>query len=126
MKPHVLATAKKMDLKTTVFETEKRIMQRSASDEIANFIKNYHEKMGVEFKLGSRVQKISTENKTRIILDDGQVSDPDFVVIGVGVHAACDIAQEAGIDCNNGILVDETCLTSEENIYAAGDCVSCQ
>ena len=99
-------------------------MQRSASDEIANFIKNYHEKIGVEFKLGSRVQKISTENKTRIILDDGQISDPDFVVIGVGVHAACDIAQEAGIDCNNGILVDETCLTSEENIYAAGDCVS--
>ena len=120
----VAATAKKMDLKTTVFEAEKRIMQRSASDEIANFIKNYHEKMGVEFKLGSRVQKISTENKTRIILDDGQISDPDFVVIGVGVHAACDIAQEAGIDCNNGILVDETCLTSEENIYAAGDCVS--
>ena len=60
----VAATAKKMDLKTTVFEAEKRIMQRSASDEIASFIKNYHEKMGVEFKLGSRVQKILTENKT--------------------------------------------------------------
>jgi len=120
----VAATAKKMDLKTTVFEAEKRIMQRSASDEIASFIKSYHEKMGVEFKLGSRVQKISTENKTKIILDDGQISEPDFVVIGVGVQAACDIAQEAGIDCNNGILVDESCLTSEENIYAAGDCVN--
>ena len=120
----VAATAKKMDLKTTVFEAEKRIMQRSASDEIASFIKSYHEKKGVEFKLGSRVQKISTENKTKIILDDGQISEPDFVVIGVGVQAACDIAQEAGIDCNNGILVDESCLTSEENIYAAGDCVN--
>ena len=120
----VAATAKKMDLKTTVFEAEKRIMQRSASDEIASFIKSYHEKMGVEFKLGSMVQKITTEDGLRIVLNDGQISEPDFVVIGVGVQAACDIAQEAGIDCNNGILVDENCLTSEENIYAAGDCVN--
>lgn len=120
----VAATAKKMDLKTTVFEAEKRIMQRSASDEIASFIKSYHEKMGVEFKLGSLVQKITTEDSLRIVLNDGQISEPDFVVIGVGVQAACDIAQEAGIDCNNGILVDENCLTSEENIYAAGDCVN--
>ena len=120
----VAATAKKMDLKTTLFEAEKRIMQRSASDEIASFIKSYHEKMGVEFKLGSRVQKIMTEDSLRIVLNDGQISEPDFVVIGVGVQAACDIAQEAGIDCDNGILVDENCLTSEENIYAAGDCVN--
>ena len=120
----VAATAKKMDLKTTLFEAEKRIMQRSASDEIASFIKSYHEKMGVEFKLGSLVQKITTEDGLRIVLNDGQISEPDFVVIGVGVQAACDIAQEAGIDCNNGILVDENCLTSEENIYAAGDCVN--
>ena len=120
----VAATAKKMDLKTILFEAEKRIMQRSASDEIASFIKSYHEKMGVEFKLGSLVQKITTEDSLRIVLNDGQISEPDFVVIGVGVQAACDIAQEAGIDCNNGILVDENCLTSEENIYAAGDCVN--
>ena len=120
----VAATAKKMDLKTTVFEAEKRIMQRSASDVIANFIKSYHEKMGVEFKIGLRAQKIMTEDRLRVVLNDGQILDPDFVVIGVGVQAACDIAQEAGIDCNNGILVDENCLTSEENIYAAGDCVS--
>ena len=120
----VAATAKKMDLKTTLFEAEKRIMQRSASDEIASFIKSYHEKMGVEFKLGSLVQKITTEDSLRIVLNDGQISEPDFVVIGVGVQAACDIAQEAGVDCNNGILVDENCLTSEENIYAAGDCVN--
>jgi len=120
----VAATARKMGLETTVLEAEKRIMQRSASDEIANFMKSYHEKMGVVFKLGSRVQKIFTEDRVRIVLDDGQTSEPSFVIVGAGVQAACDIAEEAGIDCNNGILVDENCLTSEENIYAAGDCVN--
>ena len=120
----VAATAKKIGLKTTVFEAEKRIMQRSASDEIASFIKDYHEKMGVDFKLGRRVQEIFAEDEIKIVLDDGQISDTDFVVIGAGVQAACDIAQAAGINCNNGILVDENCLTSEENIYAAGDCVN--
>ena len=43
-------------------------MQRSASDEIANFIKNYHEKMGVEFKLGSRVQKYRQKTKQESFL----------------------------------------------------------
>ena len=53
----VAATAKKKGLQTTVFEAEKRIMQRAASKEIANFIKSYHEKMGVELKLNTIVDR---------------------------------------------------------------------
>ena len=120
----VAATAKKMGLETTIFEAEKRIMQRSASTKIASFIKSYHEKAGVEFKLGARVKQIKTEESVNIALHDGQTTNLDFVVIGVGVQANSKIAQEAGIECNNGILVDENCLTNDENIYAAGDCVN--
>ena len=121
----VAATAKKMGLQTSVFEAEKRIMQRSASKEISNFIKSYHEKMGVEFKLNTIAERIEpTDNGVSISLSDGKCSNPDFVVIGVGVQAASSIAEDAGIDCSNGILVDETCLTNDKNIYAAGDCVN--
>ena len=121
----VAATANKMGLKTTVFEAEKRIMQRSASKEIANFIKNYHEKMGVELKLNTIVERIEPkDHRVNIRLKDGNSSNPDFIVIGVGVQPASSIAEDAGIDCSNGILVDENCQTSDENIYAAGDCTS--
>ena len=121
----VAATAKKMGLKTTVFEAEKRIMQRSASKEIASFIKSYHEKMGVEFKLNTIVERIEPNDKgVRISLKDRNDTNPDFVVIGVGVEPASSIAEDAGIDCSNGILVDENCQTSDENVYAAGDCAN--
>ena len=121
----VAATAKKMGLKTIVFEAEKRIMQRSASKEISNFIKSYHEKMGVEFKLNTIAERIDpTDKGVGISLSDGNSANPDFVVIGVGVQPASSIAEEAGIDCSNGILVDENCQTSDENVYAAGDCAN--
>jgi len=121
----VAATAKKMGLKTTVFEAEKRIMQRSASREIAHFLRSYHEKMGVDFKLKTIANKIDpTEKAIDIYLSDGTIVNPDFVVIGVGVKAESGIAKNAGIKCNNGILVDVNCQTSDPNVYAAGDCVN--
>ena len=121
----VAATAKNMGLQTTVLEAEKRIMQRSVSKEIADFLKHYHEKMGVDFKLNTRAEKIDPTNSgVNIHLDDGKAVNPDFVVIGVGVQAESTIAEDAGIECSNGILVDKNCLTSDPNIYAAGDCVN--
>ena len=121
----VAATAIKMGLQTTVFEAEKRLMQRSASKEIANFVKSYHEKMGVEFKLNTRADQIEPSDKdVSIRLKDGNCANPDFVVIGVGVQAESSIAEDAGIGCSNGILVDENCLTDDKNVYAAGDCVN--
>jgi len=121
----VAASAKKIGLATTVFEAQERIMKRSASKEIAGFLQGYHENMGVKFKLGAAAKKIEpTEESVNISFTNDTISNPDFVVIGVGVQAASSIALEAGIECDNGILVDENCLTSNKNIYAAGDCVN--
>ena len=121
----VAASAKKMGLTTTVFEAQKRIMKRSASKEIATFLQSYHENMGVKFKLGAAAKKIEpTKGSVNISLTNDTINNPDFVVIGVGVQAASSIALEAGIECTDGILVDENCLTSNKNIYAAGDCVN--
>ncbi len=121
----VAATANMMGLKTRVLEAQERVMQRSSSKQISNFIQNYHEKKGVKFKLETTAEKIEPTNQgINIQLSDGQTDKPDFVVIGVGVSASCSIALEAGIECENGILVDESCLTSNKNIYAAGDCAN--
>ena len=121
----VAASAKKMSLATTVFEAQERIMKRSASKEIATFLQDYHENMGVKFKLGTAAKKIEpTKRSVNISFTNNTIDNPDFVVIGVGVQANNKIAIEAEIECENGILVDENCQTSNENIYAAGDCSS--
>jgi 3-phenylpropionate/trans-cinnamate dioxygenase ferredoxin reductase subunit len=121
----VAASAKKMGLATTVFEAQERIMKRSASKEIATFLQGYHENMGVKFKLGIAAKKIEpTERAVNISLTNDAIDNPDFVVIGVGVQANNSIAIEAEIECENGILVDENCQTSNKNVYAAGDCSS--
>ena len=121
----VAASAKKMGLTTTVFEAQERIMKRSASNEIATFLQEYHENMGVNFKLGTAAKEIKpTERSVNISFTDDTIDNPDFVVIGVGVQANNAIAIEAEIECENGILVDENCKTSNENVYAAGDCSS--
>ena len=121
----VAAAAKKMGLSTTVLEAQERIMQRSASQVIAEFLMSHHEKKGVKFQLQAKVEKVEPRRQAvRIQFGEGNESNPDFVVIGVGVKPACSIALEAGIECDNGILVDKNCLTSHENIYAAGDCVN--
>ena len=121
----VAASAKKMGLTTTVFEAQERIMKRSASNEIATFLQEYHENMGVNFKLGTAAKEIKpTERSVNISFTDDTIDNPDFVVIGVGVQANNAIAIEAEIECENGILVDESCKTSKENVYAAGDCSS--
>ena len=81
--------------------------------------------MGAVFKLGAKVQTIEPrDEKVIVTLNDGYSASLDFVVIGVGVQAESHMAQEAEIEFKNGIVVDENCLTSDENIYAAGDCVS--
>ena len=55
-------------------------------------------------------------------LDDGHEVPADFVLVAIGVAPTDALARAAGLDCDNGILVDEYCRTSDPNIWAAGDC----
>ncbi len=56
--------------------------------------------------------------------EDGSAYEADVVLVGIGVGPQDDLAQAAGLDCMNGIVVDQHCRTSDPNIYAAGDCAS--
>jgi 3-phenylpropionate/trans-cinnamate dioxygenase ferredoxin reductase subunit len=60
---------------------------------------------------------------TKVLCGDLSV-DADIVVIGVGILPNIEIAQEAGLECNNGIVVDDHGQTSNPDIYAAGDCAN--
>ena len=61
-------------------------------------------------------------NKKKSFCSDGKYFHTDFVVVGLGIKPNIELAKSSGLECNNGILVNENGQTSDPNIYAAGDC----
>jgi 3-phenylpropionate/trans-cinnamate dioxygenase ferredoxin reductase component len=57
----------------------------------------------------------------RVRTSDGRTVDCDFVVVGIGVQPRTELAERAGIDVDNGILVDDRLRTSARGVVAAGD-----
>ena len=121
----IAATASKFKLNIHVVEFENRVMSRSASSQISSFFESKHNKAGVNFKFGRAVLNIKNgdTNKT-LFLSDGSTVKAEIVAAGIGVEPNISLAQESGLECDNGITVDQNCLTSDENIFAIGDCTN--
>jgi len=86
--------------------------------ELGRFVQRLHENHGVRFILDTKPLKI-LDNKVEI--GQGRSVDADLVVLGVGVSPRTSLAEEAGIQVDNGVVVDEMLRTSAADVYAAGD-----
>jgi NADPH-dependent 2,4-dienoyl-CoA reductase/sulfur reductase-like enzyme/nitrite reductase/ring-hydroxylating ferredoxin subunit len=93
-------------------------MEKVLGREVGLFIQRMHEEHGVRFHFGATVSSIDERGVT---LDSSERIDADLVVIGVGVRPATAIAEAAGIEVNNGVIVDRYLETSVPGIFAAGD-----
>lgn len=120
------AVSAKLGLKVTVIEAAPRILQRVACSETAAYFRDLHDRKGVTLLEGVGLEAL--EGKEGHVqsarLADGSVIPVDFVIAGVGVVPNVELAEAAGLTIDNGIAVDETCRTSDPQIYAAGDCAS--
>jgi 3-phenylpropionate/trans-cinnamate dioxygenase ferredoxin reductase subunit len=103
-------------------------MNRVTCKEVSEFYETEHARHGVRIITDSKVQALVGDSKTgrvkAVVTDDGAEHPADVVIVGVGVTAADELAVAAGIECANGIVVDEYCRTSDPAIYAAGDCTN--
>lgn len=116
------ASLKKLGLHVTVLEAMPRILQRVTAPELSEFYKRVHQEEGVEIFENTIADKISKGEDSLIVTDkSGQNYPADFIIIGIGVIPNMELAKQAGLDCANGIIVNEYCQTSDENIYGAGD-----
>jgi NADPH-dependent 2,4-dienoyl-CoA reductase/sulfur reductase-like enzyme len=82
------------------------------------FVRNLHEEHGVAFRLGRTVTEIQPH---QVLLDNGTIEAADLVVVGIGVTPRIELAEHAGLDLDDGIVVDDRLRTSDTNIWAAGD-----
>ena len=96
--------------------------ERIFGREIGEFYRDVHAQHGVELLLGTGVASFEGDGSVaRVRTSDGRVVDCDFAVVGIGVVPRSDLARVAGIDVDNGILVDDKLQSSAENVFAAGD-----
>ena len=123
------AVAIKAGLKVTIIEMEERILKRVTTPELSEFYDQLHTSAGINILTktavsgfvasqdsGDRVGGVSCASGTDIAAD--------IVIVGIGIIPNIELAVEADIDCENGILVDDHCCTSDADIYAVGDCTN--
>lgn len=120
----VAASARIHGMEVVVVEREARLMARVASPILSAFVQKYHERQGVVVRLEADVTGIeSARGSVRGVgLADGRSEPADMVLVGIGAVPNVELAQAAGLVCNNGIAVDLEARTSAPGIYAIGDC----
>jgi 3-phenylpropionate/trans-cinnamate dioxygenase ferredoxin reductase subunit len=114
-----------MGCEVTVLEMADRIMNRVVAPPVSHYFAEEHRAHGVNILCDMRVVRLEGEGRVeRVVCADGSTHAADVVIVGVGAIAITDLASKAGLACDNGIVVDEYCRTSDTNIYAAGDCTN--
>ncbi|KRO33988.1 MAG: hypothetical protein ABS20_00400 [SAR86 cluster bacterium BACL1 MAG-121022-bin58] len=110
----------------TILEAEERILKRVTSPELSAFYQSFHEAKGVKVICNSRVSGLLAENQTIncVELQSGEKILTDAVLAGIGAIPNTRLAEDAGLDCNNGIVTDQYCRTANPYILAAGDCAN--
>jgi 3-phenylpropionate/trans-cinnamate dioxygenase ferredoxin reductase subunit len=117
------AVAATRGMSVTLIEAAPRILGRVAAPQTADFFRDLHARHGVEIHEGATLARL-TENGGRVsgaLMADGTQVAADVVVVGVGVTAADDLAREAGLATDDGVVVDAACRSSDPDIFAAGD-----
>ncbi|WP_285274691.1 NAD(P)/FAD-dependent oxidoreductase [Halopseudomonas bauzanensis] len=116
------ASAISMGLSVTVIEREPHLLARVASEPLSRFFQQQHEQRGVRFVLASQaLELIGTDRVEAIRLSNGDTLACDLVLVGAGVVANTELAAEAGLTCDNGIMVNLHGQTNDPDIYAIGD-----
>jgi 3-phenylpropionate/trans-cinnamate dioxygenase ferredoxin reductase subunit len=109
----------------TVIEFAPRLMGRVVPPEIADLVADRHAGAGITLRLGVGVAGLAQhDGRTVIELTDSTSVDVDAVVAGVGSFPETTLAARAGLEIENGIRVDDRLTTSDQHIFAAGDCCS--
>jgi 3-phenylpropionate/trans-cinnamate dioxygenase ferredoxin reductase subunit len=119
----VAAVAVKRGLEVHVLEMESRVLARVTSPEISQFFHDEHTAAGVQIHYEHALATFEGEEALqKITCSNGFEVEADLAIVGIGIIPNTELAEAAGVTCNNGICVDALCQTSDPDILAAGDC----
>jgi len=117
------AAARNAGLDVTLLEHAELPLLRVLGPETAPIFADLHRDQGVDLRSQVAVAKFTGKNGvvTGVILNNGSRIEADMVLVGVGITPNTQLAAQAGLKIDNGIIVDEHLRTSDVNIFAAGD-----
>jgi len=119
----VAAIAREQGREVVLIESLDRLMARAVAPQVSAFYADLHRAHGVELLLNTGVSEIRTTGAEHVVVtSSGAAYTADLVVAGIGVLPNSELAEQAGLACNNGIVVDDCARTSDPLIVAAGDC----
>lgn len=118
----VVSSAIKRGLSVTVVERRPTLLERGVPRSIATAVEQLHRARGVGLHLGvAAAQILGGDRVTSVVLADGTILPADLVVIGIGIIPNTELAESAGAESRDGVIVDEFGRTTLPNIFAAGD-----
>lgn len=118
----VAASARTRGVDVTVLEMGETPLLRAIGPEMGRLYGEIHRERGVDLRTGEGVEAVeATAAGVVVRTTRGSAVEGDAVVVGVGIEPNVELAEAAGIEVENGIVVDELCRTSAEGIFAAGD-----
>lgn len=118
------ASARALGAEAVVIEREPRVLARVACEALSTFFQDYHRARGVAFVLNAGVDAIEGAGgrAAGVRMSSGELITADAILVGVGAVPNQELAEAAGIACDNGIVVDLNARTSDPDIFAIGDC----
>lgn len=118
----IAAAARQLGAHVVVVEQAVHVCQRVLPAQVAQWLEQLHRTQGVTLLLGTGLDRVSEAGGSTVLhVHDGSQVQVDQVVCGIGMVPNDDLAREAGLDCQGGIVVDRHCKTSHPLVFAAGD-----
>jgi 3-phenylpropionate/trans-cinnamate dioxygenase ferredoxin reductase component len=123
----VAASARQKGLDVTVVERAEVPLEHVLGPEVGRIYADVHRDHGAELVTGASLDRFEGADRVeRVRLEDGRTLDCDFVVVGVGVAPRTRLAEQAGIEVDNGIVVSDRLETNVGGVFAAGDVANAQ
>jgi nitrite reductase (NADH) large subunit len=113
-------------MQVTVINRASHILNRQLDQEAGKLLQRHLQNQGIQFRLNTTVAEIvagDAQQLKQIKLNDGSLLETDLVVMAMGIQPNIKLAKQAGLDCEQGIVVNDQLQTSDASIYAVGECI---
>ncbi len=112
----------KLGLTVNIIEFQNRILPIQLDNYGSDILQNIMQDKKINLLLGKSVETIlGDKTVTGVKLTSGEIIESPMIILSTGVRANINIAKDAGIECNKGVIVNEKMETSRKDIYACGD-----
>ena len=118
----IASSLSQLNKNVSLIEIGNQLMGRIIPKQIADLVKQSHENEGNEIILNKKILKITKNNENyKILLSDNSELETDFIIAGIGSKPSVSMFENTNLKLDNGIVTNEFCQTSINDVYAAGD-----